>query len=696
MGYLQITNFLGLNTNTDPRRIEPNKDNAGVAEAVEMTNCDITQEGALTTATGYEKVSNIEGDGGIKNLLSYEKGVDERFLLITHADRHHYITPQNSVWEDLGSYGEEADLVGGVVYKGTGSLRRAILGTNNEENYPLAIHIGDQNVEIIQSKTTPYQYSEIDSAAKREGFAFNFSGNHIFKRLELRVRSVGTPGRVNAELYEADSSSDPTGPILASAESYISGASTNYGTMKFDFNYTVTEKDKEYVLILKPDAGDDASNYNLLLVTTGTPDEAANKYIRSTDSGATWSTASEEMYFVITQEATATLDEIDEPALKGSYIMEDFLGHLWMASGPNALYSGTENETVWGSTETGDAGLVGFNDSIRGFLNEGNSLKTFLRRFNQGVTFSFDDNEKLVIPQKDYKRQYGCLAPKTIQAVGANALYWSNRGVVSLGAEMNYNEVGVPRPMSLSKNIEPSLRGTNKLRRDAATAVNWENKQEYWLAVPYANSNVNNAVFVYNQTWKSWYVRSGFEVGDMEVFRDENYEDVLYYGSASSPYLYKFNDSYSYDGTGYTRRWKSKIFTFGTGIRFKKVPKIEFAGSMDQATKFKITIRTDNRKKTYEIDNTFLIKDSFSNYIGDNWLGDAYYGGSAPEDSRFKRFYAPLDLPADLREGIEFQITIENDGEEEPWKIDHVGITYDVLSSKQVPRRAYVNKQIST
>ena len=98
MAYLQINRFEGLNTNTDPCVIKPNKDTDGVAEATEMENVEITKEGALTTSNGFELVSSITGTGPVLNLHNFEKDDDERYLIITHGTNHYSISPASSVW----------------------------------------------------------------------------------------------------------------------------------------------------------------------------------------------------------------------------------------------------------------------------------------------------------------------------------------------------------------------------------------------------------------------------------------------------------------------------------------------------------------------------------------------------------------------------------------------------------------------
>lgn len=532
MPYLQIYQFAGLNTNQDARRIKPNKDTEGVAEAVEILNMDINREGAIVTSTGFELVSSIASTGGIKNLLNYDKNNDSRYLMITHGDHHYYITTASTVWQDSGDYGTAADLVGGTIYFGKGADRRAYLGSN-----------------------------------------------------------------VTANTMQ---------------ELSVTGAMAN---------------------------------------VVGAPD---------------------------------------------GHIMATFMGRLFVAGDPAApntvRYCDVEDEDNFAG-----GGTIKFNDIVTGMWVEGARLIIFTRTYHQGVIFGFDDTFNLSTPQKEpYERRYGCLAYKTVQGIDSNVYYWSPRGVIRLGSEESYDDQGLPRPQSLSKNIEPTLESVNKANRAKATSVHWEEKQEYWLGVPYGTSTVVDTVFVYNATWDAWTVRNGFYPGDLEMFRSADYDNELYFGDANSPYLYKFNDEYSYDGAGYTRRWKSKIFNMGSGISYKRFSRIDITGSMDSGTSFDVILQMDNVKKRYRIDNTFLIRDSFGDYIGDNWYGDNWISGDSPAESRFKRFYAPLDFSKEVREGIELQITIENDGVEQPFKVDFIGIEYDILSRKQVPRRNYVNTQVTT
>jgi hypothetical protein len=526
MGYLYINNFKGLVTNVDPRYLQPNKDNAGIADATVMENMEATREGSLITSSGYELFSEGVGADGIRNLYNYDKDDDERYLLISAGDHHYSIDPTNVAWNDLGDYGDAASEIGGTTYFGNTAERVAIVGTSGGVNTP-------QQVDIT----------------------------------------------------------NPMNPIGGTAP-------------------------------------------------------------------------------------------------KG-YIMVPFMGRLFIAVGNILHYSDIEDEDSW-------IGTIKFNDIITGLSVNGERITVITRTFNQGVVFTYDDSFNLSTPLKEpYERPYGCLAPLSVQKVGSDSYYWSERGVMRLGSEQGIDEVGLPRPLSLSKDIEPSLRFTNKKYRNVARSAHFEKNQQYWLSVPYGTDQFPSRTFVYDETWKIWTLRTGFYPGGLTTARDEDYEEQLYFGDHFSQKIYKFNDeSYSYDGDGYTRKWVSKVFTFGTSIQYKRFKRIDIIGSMDSATRFYITVDVDGTKKKYEIDNTFLIRNSYSNYIGDNWKGDAWLGGDAPSETRFKRFYAPLDFDRDIREGAEIQITLENSNAEEPFKIDFIGIDYEILPT--LIKRDRVNTQKTT
>jgi hypothetical protein len=370
------------------------------------------------------------------------------------------------------------------------------------------------------------------------------------------------------------------------------------------------------------------------------------------------------------------------------YIMAVFMGTLFIADGITLYYTDVEDEDDFAG-----GGTIKFNDIITGLKVTGERLMVFTRTYNQGVVFSYDSTWNISVPLKEaYERPYGCLSPKTIDMVYSNCTYWADEGVMAMGREESYDDT-VPRPQSLSRLIDPSLEYANKTYRRNACGKQW--KQQYFLSIPYGTDAFNSRTFVYNLNWQSWMLRTGIYPTCFELFRNSDYKQELYFGNYFASELCKFNDSYSYNGFGYKKSWKSKKFTHGDSNIMKVWKWIDITGSMDSSTEITLTIQVDNDQKQYRIDSTHLEIDSFGEYIGDNFLGDAYLGGSEATESRFKRFRARIPVTSALREGYEMQLTVENDEAEQPFKIDFIGIEYDYKPREMIPARFINNESLA-
>lgn len=368
------------------------------------------------------------------------------------------------------------------------------------------------------------------------------------------------------------------------------------------------------------------------------------------------------------------------------YIMEVFMGRLFIANGVILYYCDVEDEDDFAG-----GGTIKFNDIITGLKVEGGRLNVFTRTYNQGVMFDYDASFNISLPLKEpYERKFGCYAHKSIQSFYPDVYYWSTNGVMRLGTETGYNENGLPRPQSLSERIDPSLEFTNKAYRKSACSFVDPIKQQYYLSVPYGADQFNSRTFVYNRNIQAWTLRTGIYPTDYALFKNSDYQDEIYFTDYFAARLLKFNSGYSYAGSGYSRLWTSKKFTMGDANCMKMWKWIDITGSMDEATEIKVELLVDNRYETYLITRDQLEVDAFGQYLGDNFLGDAYLGGAEPSESRFKRFRCRIPFPKNLREGFDMQITIYNDGDEQPWKIDSIGIEYEFLPRTQLPPQ-YIN-----
>jgi hypothetical protein len=169
---------------------------------------------------------------------------------------------------------------------------------------------------------------------------------------------------------------------------------------------------------------------------------------------------------------------------------------------------------------------------------------------------------------QEITREVGAVARKSIIQVGNQILFLSDNGVYAVDFDQLYNLRGATTP--LSEPINPLVGRINRSYAQNAVAIYHDNR--YYLAVPLDNSQVNNAILVYNflnQGWESidtinsdkWniigFVRSGAgttnrlhavsKEGGVHMIDEtygtstSDYKDYLCLGVGTSPALYDIN-----------------------------------------------------------------------------------------------------------------------------------------------------------
>lgn len=640
----------GLDVLSDPRRLKPNSKKETTAGSPDMENVEITKQGALITSKGYEVVSEISSTGGIKSLLDYDKDDDTRNLIFTHGVKHYSISLTNTTWSDtnLGVYGsKEADFVGGTVYKGDAVTSS---GTITITSYGDMVSGSNQDQIKIVNNILKAQTGA--ATAGEETFQAATSNNATASSLALQINSKsGLKQLVKATVSGAIVTLKATNPgVRAYAIEYIDNTGTTAATTS---GATLT-------------GGTDG---RIAIIGTG----------ESTNANS-----------VKKIDLTNAMSNALDGSVNGSYISAEFMERLFVAKGRTVYYSKINDEDHI-------EGAIGYNDIVTGLHPEGTRMEVLTRSYNQGINLTYDSNNFLTLPQKEpFKRKYGCLAHKTLKPVYSNMVYWSNFGVMKLGTEESFDELGVPRPQSMSVKIDPALEKANFTPSAAKKACGIFDpfEQQYYLSLPYDGAEYNNRTFVYNWNFDAWTMRTGLAPDDWAFFRDStDTRDSKYLTDHFSSRLLRMNDGYSYAGGGYTRKWKSKKFTHGTDFQMKKWYYIKVAGSMYTTTNFKIKAEIDGKTEEWTVDDNALEQDKFENYIGDDLLGDINLGGDTVE-SKFKRFKTKIEIPSSIREGFEMQLTIFNDAAEQPWKVDFIEIGYDYISPRQIPAKHINNNKL--
>ena len=109
---------------------------------------------------------------------------------------------------------------------------------------------------------------------------------------------------------------------------------------------------------------------------------------------------------------------------------------------------------------------------------------------------------------------------------------------------------------------------------------------------------------------------------DITKFRDADGRDQLIAASNGDAQLYKFNKTFSDDGLGYSRAYRSKTWDFGNRVQYEW---IDFDGSKSLGKDVFVDVIIDGvSQATRKITDDNLIVGTGGGYIGDNWVGDNY------------------------------------------------------------------------
>lgn len=140
-----------------------------------------------------------------------------------------------------------------------------------------------------------------------------------------------------------------------------------------------------------------------------------------------------------------------------------------------------------------NAGTADFNVAMHSFSDD--KLIVFNRNSVHLVS-GFGANSKVQL----ITNEVGCVARQSIIQVGNNIMFLSDNGVYGANFQDLYNLRGNEIPMSWT--IDPIMKRINRAVWDKSVGVYFDNR--YYLAVPLDDSQVNNAILIFNFINKEW------------------------------------------------------------------------------------------------------------------------------------------------------------------------------------------------
>jgi len=707
MPYWTIRDFSkGQNNEYDARTIMPNV-NGEAAEAVNVENYDYIQRGAIITSPGYELFDDMGTSSKGQFIGTYNADIANRYIIAVSNDNIYYYTKKsNIILHDCdaytgGSYGNFAgtsdavNLANSTTRKqGAGSVEFDLTVATSADNFAVLTVAALTSVDL-----TGYNTAGAIRLWTTLGTLTNFTS------VTLRWGSSATDYWEQTVTVAIRPDTETTKNFQASDWNYLSfdwATATTTGTpvitavdyLQLRYNYSAGYGNQNNLLIddiraVKSETSFQQYNLgswsNSNSQVNGTPFLGTSSlpyYILVADHFS--STPKR-----ISQTGAGILDMVDVTGNppESAYICEEMMGFLFLAGDHTVYYAANEDENNWAG-----GGTIGFNSRILGLKKTSNKSLIVLLEDNQSqeVVFQLDDTTLESTPIKNpFMMGTGGVSHKSTKDVYNDTLFLARDGVVYFGQNSEYSNDQF-RINTLSWQVDPLIHQMNYDSQERAAGFYFD--KDYGISVPIGDAfDYNNQLFVYSYKYNAWRRKTGVVAAAYTVYRENN-DDELYFISATDDKIYKFvTNDYSHDGTSYTRSWKSKVWNMGTSIIRKRWHYLEIGGAMPTGSEFYVTVTVDGTEVTFRVTDTALLLDASGGYIGDDFLGESFFGGELTED--FYRFYQRIPLPKSISKGHEMQFEIWNDTEGMPHKIDFANIKYEMATEQEVPDK-FINSDI--
>jgi len=642
---LQVDQFMGLNTLDDPKNIDP-------SYSPYMVNMDITSTGKLQTRYGYETFCTIGGaTGALSGLMPYYRTYDDNSAVDQSQDPNHayantYTTPVAPVSETATNKCSFTPTKTGilaiavyVVAKGTG-------------DWSLTLHDASNNV--LGSFTFP-------NASLTNG-AWNY----------FAVPYTWTSGTLHFHV----TSTVADGTLKCNTAGDLSTASflETYST-KGDY-LIVFHKGTAYKVTNTNTTPSSIGTYGTVGTDTGQVRGVVHNNLAVFSDGYV---ANPGNYWNAT-----TLSSLNSGTIYPKYFGQ-FNSRLWCsaAHSSTAYYSDSATTDTNLSTNYITLGL-GDGTDITAYVSANDKLQVLKENTIHAINFGYDSSYNIAAPKEQpiISSSGGAFAAGSTVPVYNYIYFLSKLGFQNYGNLEQGVQASLPLPMSFI--IDNTVSQINFLLKDEISATFFGGK--YLCSAPLGISTTNNYMFVYNEVVKrrygndNWTLYQGIPARQLAIFRDANLRDQLLFASAFEPTVYKFNTSFSDNGYGYDRIWRSKTFQFGERTRFYY---IDIEGSKPINTEIDVTCTVDGIDTApYTItDSNFISSTVGGGYIGDSYVGDTNVGGGyyGSETVPMYKFRARIRLPDEAVEGYSMYFQIQNNADNAGWRMTRFKVVYELL-----------------
>lgn len=209
-------------------------------------------------------------------------------------------------------------------------------------------------------------------------------------------------------------------------------------------------------------------------------------------------------------------------------------------------------------------------DDVTGVSTFGNRIIIFKERSIWEITLDTLSVGNFSITHPTAKlitASHGCIAPRSIAPVENDLFFLTRRGVYVLGYEPNI-AIDTLRTNEISAKIRPFFEGITPDQLMGATATYHDFK--YIISFPGRNQTAT-----YDRERQSWVGPWTYDASIYETYYDSNNNEVLVFGSDTTPYIYDVSTTYKTDnGTVIATTLRTRNEDFGDWTLFKMIKDI--------------------------------------------------------------------------------------------------------------------------
>ena len=307
---------------------------------------------------------------------------------------------------------------------------------------------------------------------------------------------------------------------------------------------------------------EDGRTFILVDVPVGGPEVVARRIYRTRNMIATSGNLhnlgyGEDYYFhsEIQDNVTDSFEDGLPDAFLGPLLLEDSFGPFpsntkYLAVFKNTRFAaGTVNNTLSYSAPLfpevfPEDNVINIGDSDGGQITGMYSTKNALVVLKTRGVYLVKGDPNQGFYSQTLSRDTGCIAPKSIAELpGLGLVFLGGDGIWLLEGALE-NTGSPTKLIHLSTPIPNEIDEINLSSAIGACASVYHRDKEYWLAVPYGDSEENNVLLVYHYEAASWSKRENFPIQCMIETRD--HRGYVYFGSNDPDYpgLYVYSRAY--------------------------------------------------------------------------------------------------------------------------------------------------------